>query len=66
MSQWISAEDMLPDHGQSVRTRDVKGREYDCQFFHWSNAPKGHFKLIGKVWEHDSVTHWMPPETNHD
>jgi hypothetical protein len=56
---WISVTERLPDHMQEVRTKGTDGREYDCVFLQYHPPTKGYFKLIGKVWDHDNVTHWM-------
>ena len=49
-----------PQHGQRVRTLGAGGREFNCQYFHWSPELKPYYKLIGKVWDHENVTHWTP------
>lgn len=59
MSDWIPAE-IPPIHGQKVKTRSADGRGFECEYFHWNCNTKPYFKLIGKVWNHDNVTHWMP------
>lgn len=48
-----------PTHGQKVRTLGGDGREFNCEYFEWSGS-KPRFKVIGTVWDHHPVTHWMP------
>lgn len=56
MSNWISVGDELPNHGETVRSRDSKGRVYRAQAFNWGNGVE--FKIVGYVWSHSGVTHW--------
>ena len=62
MSDWISVEDRLPDELQDV----LSFAGYDGVFQSIYRA--GNFKKSLVVWEHLSVTHWMPlpepPELN--
>ena len=54
MSEWISVECELPDELQSV----LSFASYDGVF--QSTYRAGNFKKSPAVWEHLSVTHWMP------
>jgi hypothetical protein len=54
MSEWISVDDRLPDELQSV----LSFGNYDGVFQSIYRA--GNFKKALVVWEHLSVTHWMP------
>ncbi len=58
--EWIDVNNSKPVHGQMVRTLGADGREFDCGYWHWGNDKKPYFKLCGKVWHHDNVTHWKP------
>ena len=63
MDNWISVKDELPENNQDVLTLDSTGRKYRCTFyFHENRGNRPYFHVIGYVWEHDRVTHWMPQE----
>lgn len=59
LDEWKPIDD-APYHGQKVKTRSSDGREFECEYFNWHGNTKPYFKLIGKVLNHDNVTHWMP------
>ena len=61
MSEWISVDQEMPaNHMQKVKTKDRIGREYECCYMDNKNGGSPYFKVIGQVWEHSNVTHWMP------
>lgn len=64
---WVKCSERLPKHGQKVRTKGSDGRQFDCEYFHWSGCEKGYFKLLGKVWHHEAVIQWMSqPPAEHE
>jgi len=58
MSEWISVEDRLPKHGDTIYTKSKDGLIYKSQMFDWHEGKNIMFKLFGYVWEHSNVTHW--------
>lgn len=57
---WIDINVDRPHHGQKVITLDSSGRWFNCEYWHWKGSKHPYFKLIGKIWDHDNVTHWKP------
>ena len=54
---WISVGDAMPIHAFEVKSKGSDGRVFNTQYF-INRGDNGSFKLVGKVFDHDNVTHW--------
>lgn len=53
---WISVNEWMPNHGDTVRSKSADGRIFRTQMFAYGSRHE--FKIVGYVWEHSGVTHW--------